>query len=444
MISKENTDFVNIVTFFESPEERDIETLSKIYEDHNKMREGIISILDPDFLNNIHNKSILIKPNWVRHSLTKTDEICLRTNDNLLVAVLEIILTKSPKYIVIGDAPIQISHWDGIVSEKLFNKISELSKQYNIPIHIRDFRRVTFNPEKNEITQDRKSLNEYVIFNTGEKSYLEPISKKRKSGFRVTNYDPDRLAESHNLGTHKYCITKELFEVDIVLSIPKIKTHEKTAITGALKNLVGVNGDKDYLPHHRVGGTGFGGDCYPGKSVLRRLSEYFRDKANRKQGKRNYRLWILASDIFWIISRPQNVHQIAAAWYGNDTTWRMVMDLNIVAEFGTKDGKLYEKPQRKIYSLTDGIIAGQGNGPLYPDPLPLGCLSFSNNNALNDTCMAVLMNFDENKIPLLLNARKSFVSNKTRITINRKEVNERALTEYSIKTKPPIGWIGYF
>lgn len=94
--------------------------------------------------------------------------------------------------------------------------------------------------------------------------------------FRITCYPPERLKREHQKGHHRYCIIKDLFEADVVLSLPKVKTHQKTGITGALKNFVGVNGDKDYLPHHRIGGTKFGGDCYPGGSLLRRWSEFFR------------------------------------------------------------------------------------------------------------------------------------------------------------------------
>ena len=82
-------------------------------------------------------------------------------------------------------------------------------------------------------------------------------------------YDPDKFRYTHTKGMHKYCITKHLFDSDLVISLPKAKTHQKAGITAALKNIVGLNGDKDYLPHHRIGGTEVGGDAYPGKSYFR-------------------------------------------------------------------------------------------------------------------------------------------------------------------------------
>jgi len=34
-----------------------------------------------------------------------------------------------------------------------------------------------------------------------------------------------------------------------------LKLHRKAGITCALKNLIGINGNKEYLPHHRLGGS---------------------------------------------------------------------------------------------------------------------------------------------------------------------------------------------
>lgn len=436
--------FIKIKSFFENSEERDVDKLAAVYNDNAILEKEIALLLGIDFLKSTQDKRVLLKPNWVLHNVKEEDEICLRTHDNILLSLLKVVLKNGPYKVTIGDAPIQISKWEEIANRRIINEIEGLQNQYKIPISVVDFRRVTFDPKMNSLESNRRSLDEFVIFDLAEKSFLEPISKKRRSGFRVTNYNPDRLAESHRKGMHKYCITKELFKADIVISIPKIKTHEKTGITGALKNLVGVNGDKDFLPHHRVGGVGFGGDCYPGMNILRRTSEFFRDHANRNMGYKIYKPLIRLSDIFWVLSKPKKVHQIAAAWYGNDTTWRMVMDLNLIANFGKMDGTLSIEKQRELFSLTDGIIAGQGNGPLYPDPLPLGILAFSNNSALSDYAMSILMKFEKDKLPLIKAAFDSFVKNKDfMLSINDSEAKVTDLKKFDIKTLPPKGWIDY-
>jgi uncharacterized protein (DUF362 family) len=429
---------------FNSEAERTIEKLSLFYENLPLLKRSIADLINENLNDDkIKNKKILLKPNWVVHSQKKSDDLCLRTHNNFLFGVLEIILEKQPAKVIIGDAPIQGCKWDKIITPEFLIKINELSSQFEVPIIIKDLRRRTFDPGKNNPFSERSPLSEYIIFDIGEESFLEPISIKSRNIFRVTNYNPDRLAEVHKLGIHKYCITKELFDADVVISLPKIKTHQKAGITGALKNLVGINGDKDFLPHHRLGGTGYGGDCYPGKNYLRLLSELAMDNANRNQGNLIYWFWIRTASILWHLTKKTNVHHISAAWYGNDTTWRMVLDLNKIALFGKADGTLALEPQRMLFSLCDGIIGGQGNGPLKPDPLPLGLICFSNNSYLTDISMAVLMGFDIFKIPLLREAYKLLCIKDADLIYNNNSITLNELANYSISTIPAPGWVGY-
>lgn len=436
--------FVKIETLFTEQSMRTSSQLSALYDNKTLLKKKICAvgkgvIDNPDV---IRNKKILLKPNWVTHDRKEGDEICLRTNDNFLIATIEIILENKPASIIIGDAPIQSCDWEKLLNHQLLKTLNHLSVSHSIPIIVKDFRRVTFHPFKNNPNKDRNPLSEYLIFDLGKASHLDPISSTQPL-FRVTNYDPDRLAEAHTLGKHQYCITKELFNADVIISIPKIKTHQKTGITGALKNIVGLNGDKDYLPHHRIGGDKVGGDCYPGKNILRLSAEKMLDKSNRNQGKMIYWLWYWNASILWKLSWPKKVHQLAAGWYGNDTCWRMVMDVNKVAIYGKKDGSLSDKPQRQVYSLCDGIIGGQGDGPLNPFPLALGIVSFSNDSSLNDICMSSLMGLEPRKVPLINYAILKIQNQENEIILNENKVDLSELQTISIPTTLPPGWLNY-
>lgn len=436
--------FVDIVSCFESLEDRNIVTLSKLYDNKEFLQttisDMILRHLKPE---SFENKNVLLKPNWVKHSANELDEICLRTNDNFLLALLEIILTYKPKSILIGDAPIQGCNWDKVVTVKLVEAIEKLAEQYNIPVRIKDFRRVIFNPDKNNPVKDRNPLSEYIIFDLGKKSYLEPITTNEKNLFRVTDYNPDRLAESHHPGVHKYCITKELFDADIVISVPKVKSHQKTGITAALKNLVGVNGDKDFLPHHRIGSVNAGGDCYPDKNIFRTLAERILDFANRHQGQNVYWFARKLTSVLWRFSNPKSVHNLGAGWHGNDTTWRMVLDLNLIALYGSVDGTISDIPQRQLFSLCDGIIGGQGDGPLFPEPLELGVVSFTNHSGMNDIVMATLMGFDTRKIAMLNEIDQLIKKDNILMSWNKKPIIRTSLNNFTIKAKASPGWEGY-
>lgn len=438
------TGFVNIQTLFNEKTERTVEALKELYNDHElllSVAENISAgILTEEKLK---GKSVLLKPNWVKQNFREFDTICLCTHDNFILAVLELVLKREPASVLIGDAPIQGCYWDRLITKEFIHKVEALSVKYAVPVSIKDFRRVTFDTVANKLEGERNPMSDYVIFDVGKKSYLEPISVADKKIFRVTQYNPDKFTETHKPGMHKYCITKELFTTDVVISLPKIKTHQKTGITCALKNIVGLNGDKDYLPHHRIGGTKMGGDSYPGKSLMRYWAELAMDNANRNMGNVLYRVWFKISTTLWALSFPEKEHQWHAAWFGNDTTWRMVMDLNMVINFGKKDGTLADSPQRFLYSFCDGIVGGQGDGPLSPDPLKLGVVCFTDDATTTDICMATMMGMEVHKLPLLMAAKSLMPNRKVSIKLNGKAVKQNDLLPYAVKAIPSPGWQNY-
>jgi uncharacterized protein (DUF362 family) len=435
---------LKISSLFSDQSERNLRTLAKVYHDSSKLKMIIDLLVHDEFTQDaICGKRILIKPNWVKQNVKAHHEFCLHTHDNFIITTLEVLLPLKPSHVVVGDAPIQGCRWEEMISPEFMDRINSLSQKYEVPVEVKDFRRTTFDPSKNKPIRERQPIDEYIIFDVGNESCLESISNNKKSLFRVTNYNPDFLAQTHHPGVHKYCITKELFNADIIISIPKVKTHEKTGITAALKNIVGLNGDKDFLPHHRIGGTDYGGDCYPGKNYLRYFSELTLDKANKMQGKLGYHYWTKLSSALWRLSFPGKEYHLTAGWYGNDTTWRMVLDMNKIVIYGTKNGTLAATPQRRLFSLCDGIIGGQGDGPLNPVPLPLGIVSFTNNSIVNDIVMATLMGFDYRKFPLLLEGKKLFSMDDCKITMNGSETTILDLIKLSIDTKPPQGWEAY-
>ena len=86
------------------------------------------------------------------------------------------------------------------------------------------------------------------------------------------------------------------------------------------------------------------------------------------------------------------------AWYGNDTLWRTVADLYKIIEFGDLDGNIRERPQRKLFCIIDGIIAGEGNGPLEPREKHCGTLIAGEDLLAADLVAIRLMDIDYNHI----------------------------------------------
>jgi len=433
--------FVDIVTLFSAQNKRTVEQLAGFYSDTQRMQEIIHRFFADHFADeDLCGKSILLKPNWVREELKSTDYLCLRTNDNLLLCILKEVLQYRPSRVLIADAPIQGCVWDKMITPDFVSCVNELSQENGIPVVIKDFRRTVNDLENNKVEKDLHPQSDYIIFDLGEQSNLEPITS-HSNNFRVTCYSPDRLAASHHKGVHKYCIARDVFESDVIITIPKLKTHRMAGMTNALKLLVGINGDKDYLPHHRVGAITEGGDNYKNKSLLRTISNLVTDEGNRRRGTRVGRLFEKVGSGFWRLSRPDSATLVNAGWYGNDTIWRTVLDINVIALFGDKNGGLHNEQQRKLYSIMDGVIGGQGDGPLHPYPSPLGVLAMSDNPYLMDVVAGELYHLNSERIPLLKNARK-YLDNYT-ISINSSQCQLSDVRSYGIDIEMSPGWINY-
>jgi hypothetical protein len=217
------------------------------------------------------------------------------------------------------------------------------------------------------------------------------------------------MARTHAPGRHRYLVARQVMEADVVINLPKLKTHKKAGITCALKNLIGINGNKEFLPHHRVGGAGAGGDCYPGASPVKRLLERTLDVQNSTRVPSVARACDgVARVLSFAAARSGDGLGVEGSWSGNDTLWRTCLDLNRILLYGRPDGTLADVPQRRVIHLVDAVVAGQGDGPLAPRPLPLGLLLAGGNAAAVDHVGARLLRYDPARIPISREAFGAF------------------------------------
>jgi hypothetical protein len=93
------------------------------------------------------------------------------------------------------------------------------------------------------------------------------------------------------------------------------------------------------------------------------------------------------------------------AWPGNDTLWRSILDLVRVITFADQDGKLMDRPQRHHLCLIDGIICGEGEGPLHPSPKAVGIILCASNPVSADWAACHIAGFDWTNISQLSHAK---------------------------------------
>jgi hypothetical protein len=88
-------------------------------------------------------------------------------------------------------------------------------------------------------------------------------------------------------------------------------------------------------------------------------------------------------------------------WYGNDTIWRSILDLNRILLYCDKQGQMQDKMQRRYLCIADAVVAGEGEGPLVPIPKKCDLIMVANNPVVLDTVACKLMGFNLEKLPLL-------------------------------------------
>ena len=355
--------------------------------------------------------SVVVKPNWVTHHNHNDAGLdCLITHPSLLDALCRYILKARPGRLTIGDAPVQGCDFAQLMAVSRTADILARLPAGDSPIAVKDFRLVTLDDDPHRVARASESRTEadYVRFDLADDSLLEPITSD-EAPFRVTMYDPRALDETHRRGRHRYLVAREMIEADVVFNVPKLKTHKKAGVTGALKNLVGINGHKAYLPHHRKGGAGRGGDAYPGSSVWKRFAEEAYDTANRLAGGRTKAALFRSAALLERAGENDTAPAgVEGSWHGNDTVWRMSLDLQRLLRYGRVDGTMSDAPAREIISVTDAIIAGEGEGPLAPTPRPLGLITLGASPAAVEWVHAGLMGFDPRRIPIVAHAFDRF------------------------------------
>ena len=396
---------------------------------------------------------VLVKPNFVLHANQGGGGIeSLVTHPSLVRAAVRAALEAGAARVTVGDAPVQGCDFGELLTATGLGEWSRrlLDAEPRFA-GVHDFRRTTcvFIDGVRVASEDLQPEDRFALFDLANASLLEPVTDDRAS-FRVTCYDPRLMASTHAPGRHQYLVAKEVLEADVVINLPKLKTHKKAGITCALKNLIGINGNKEYLPHHRVGGAARGGDCYPGGSLLKRVAEYALDRQNVSRSRLAGRLWHdVAESLNHIAVRAGDQLGVEGSWSGNDTVWRTGLDLNRILLYGRSDATMGDTVQRRVLHIVDAVIAGQGDGPLSPDPLPLGLVFAGRNAAAVDHVGAQLLGYQPSCVAIIRGAFgsfrwpiASFKSGEVQITGDLGEGSaDELLTSYDLPpVNYPAGW----
>ena len=359
--------------------------------------------------------TVVLKPNFIRDFCeTQPDhEDCLITHGSVIRAALDYvyIALKGEGRIIIADASQNDADFNAIRRIAGLDEIQELYHRHaGLEVEVYDLRPEKARKVDGVIVGHERLPGDpagYVKVNLGQHSTFKEISHLCHLLYGA-EYDTSELRLHHHDNTHEYLISKTILDADCIINLPKLKTHKKTGITVSMKNLVGINGNKNWLPHHREGTLAQGGDQFADDGIKHRIERgamaCFRNLFplfGPLRGVIAKSVKALGKGIFG----DTNTNTIRSGnWYGNDTTWRMVIDLNRILVYTDKSGHLQDNPARRIFCIVDGIVGGEGNGPLDPTPKPVGIVLAGTNPVAVDLVCAHLMGFDYKRLPVLCEA----------------------------------------
>jgi uncharacterized protein (DUF362 family) len=365
--------------------------------------------------------SVVIKPNWVlsRHKEEKS-VYSIITHPAVLRAIADYcwIALQGSGSISIADAPQYDCNFPELLEVTQLDTVRRFYAQFPGP------------------SVDVIDLRNYWSAGKHFASMLQPLSGDPKGSLRINLGRASAFCEKQNLDSiygavynraetrthhqgenHIYELSKTIFDADVVICVPKLKVHKKVGVTLNAKGLVGTATNKNLIIHYTLGSPHGGGDQYP-DGVLSPLEERLikteRWMYDHFLATRRKPLEYLHRSIYWLHNHTTKRLGLKVAeekraldagnWYGNDSAWRMTLDLLRLFYFADRGGNLRNTPQRRIFCVIDGVIGGENCGPLTPDPVAAGLLVGGDNALAVDLVATRLMGFDPYKLKMYSHA----------------------------------------
>ncbi|MCL4555101.1 MAG: DUF362 domain-containing protein [Actinobacteria bacterium] len=355
---------------------------------------------------------VVLKPNLLSHShrYRPNEWEQVITHGSVVRAVLDYVLLaldgRGEVWIV--DGPQLDADWGKTVQRTGIGAVCEFFEGISgVPVRLLDLRDAWMDV-RGDVMYAKVSLKGdpegAVIVDLGGRSRL--AGHPGAGRYYGSEYDRAETNFHHAEGRHEYRFSRTVASADVFINLPKMKTHKKVGVTLCLKNLVGINTGRNWLPHHTCGDPTGGGDQFPEASAKTTLERW---------GIRQFqRLTLLNPTLFAPlfraakrVARPilgETEETVRSGnWYGNDTAWRMVHDINRCLLYSDGDRFPASIPKR-YFAVVDGVVAGEGNGPAAPDRCEAGALVAGFNPVAVDCVATRLMGFDPVKLAMLREA----------------------------------------
>ena len=392
---------------------------------------------------------VLLKPNWVSHQNPEEshDMSCLVTHPSVIRAVLDyvVIALQGQGEITVGDAPVQLADFERL--QELYRPVWDFFQTEKIPVRVVDFRGMVAKRQADGTFQTvQDELSGKVICLNKDSAFAQV---KDASRFRITNYATDLLGQHHAGDKHEYLLHEEVLNADVILNLPKPKSHRKAGLTACAKNFVGANMRKEFLPHHTQGSPEDGGDEYRRAHWIKRAASHLLDRYNNAayQGRKYCILYRYAHAVLRRIGQRLTRDPFwEGSWYGNDTILKTIVDLNECIRFADQNGIMTQTEQRKVFHLCDMIVSGQNEGPMMPSPKHVGAIVMGNSGAAVDLVICRMVGFNPAAVRYIAPRLAKEGLREQDITVCERGVQCPAATfagSEDWRLEPTAGWKGH-
>jgi uncharacterized protein (DUF362 family) len=357
-------------------------------------------------------ESVVIKPNWVSHSCEHDpswEQII--THGSVIRAVVDYVQLAlgGRGTIALADGPLLNADFQTICRLTGADALEEMyAADGSVPLRLLDLREELF-VTRGQVVHRRERLAGdpagSVVVDLGERSEFYGFAGEGR--YYGADYDTSEVNRHHAGKVHEYRLSGTAMQADVIIDVPKLKSHHKVGVTMALKGVVGLNCGRNWLPHRTQGTPAQGGDQFADESWRRRIE----GRAVRALELASLRFPRVVPPMYRVLKAvgrrffgATDATIRGGGWHGNDTLWRMVLDINRALTYADRSGVLHDAPQRRRFVVVDGIVAGEGFGPVDSEPLHAGVVLAGETPAIVDVVGAELMGFDHGRIPMLTHA----------------------------------------
>lgn len=327
-----------------------------IHQESYESSEIVVKIRD--FIDLRDVRKVFIKPNFVIDPWKgeESNWVATVTNIKLIEAVLEVLREKSknhPIEVTIGDAPMARTNIKTVLKLNGLLNVIRSYETATMKINFIDIREWYWKyvagmcVSRTKLEGDPKGN---VLVNLGRESAF--VGKRSLKFEAFDNIVP--VSKFHNAQDNTYSISGSVLDSDLFINLPKMKTHRIAGMTCAMKNLVGINSNKNCVPHNTVGNFGNGGDESPEDHHIA-LNEsagiggFARKIFRLKIPVINY-AFVPLKILYDRLKKHDSVEKIGyGMWYGNDTIWRSILDLNRIILYADNQGGYTRNNRESTY-----------------------------------------------------------------------------------------------